>query len=112
VLSGPKGPRTEDLLLKDVRVVDGFHVNIVSQSRLRAIGLWFLGLDNSLRYGLLTNNLVMANLRTEFNLVFIEYNKICSYPATYMIMQASSLYKTKLREDYEHLWHQRLGHIG
>ncbi|KAJ4401523.1 hypothetical protein N0V91_007827, partial [Didymella pomorum] len=50
-LHGKRGPYTEDLLLQDVVVVEGFHVNIISEARLQEKGVWYLGLDSSLRVG-------------------------------------------------------------
>jgi hypothetical protein len=39
ILDRVKGPRTKDLVLKDVAIVEGFHVNIVLEARIRAIGV-------------------------------------------------------------------------
>ncbi|PZD23051.1 hypothetical protein A1F97_11278, partial [Pyrenophora tritici-repentis] len=41
--NGPDGP--QDLLLKNVMVVEGFHVNIVSEALLRKVGFWYTGYD-------------------------------------------------------------------
>jgi hypothetical protein len=38
-LSRASGLVTVDLTLKDVVVVEGFHVNIISEARLRALGV-------------------------------------------------------------------------
>jgi hypothetical protein len=35
VFNGDDSPKTKDLTLKDVRVVEGFYVNIVSKFKLR-----------------------------------------------------------------------------
>ena len=39
ILDRVRGPRTEDLVLKDVVIVEGFHVNIVSEACIRAVGV-------------------------------------------------------------------------
>ena len=39
ILDRVKGPRTKDLVLKDVVIVEGFHVNIVLEARIRTIGV-------------------------------------------------------------------------
>ena len=39
VLNGEKGPSTDDLILEDVAIIDGFHVNIISEKLLRKKGL-------------------------------------------------------------------------
>jgi len=53
ILNGERGERTEDLILRDVAVVERFHVNIVLEARLDQVGLWYLGLDTTLRMGTL-----------------------------------------------------------
>ncbi|KAI0534434.1 hypothetical protein GGR58DRAFT_505327 [Xylaria digitata] len=54
--SGVKGPNTVDLLLENVALVEGFHVNIVSEARLRNKEIWYCGFDCSLRYGSMASN--------------------------------------------------------
>jgi hypothetical protein len=39
VFNGNNSPKTKDLTLKDVRVIEGFHVNIVSKAKLRTAGV-------------------------------------------------------------------------
>ncbi|RYP30332.1 hypothetical protein DL768_011197 [Monosporascus sp. mg162] len=43
VLLGASGKPEHDLILNDVVVVDGFHVNIVSEALLRRAGIWYCG---------------------------------------------------------------------
>jgi hypothetical protein len=38
-LHGKRGPYTEDLLLQDVVVVEGFHVNIILEAQLHKKGV-------------------------------------------------------------------------
>ncbi|KAG6125035.1 hypothetical protein E4U38_007974 [Claviceps purpurea] len=56
ILHGNKGPCTEDLILNDVAVVRGFHVNIVSESKLVEKNIWYCGSDSTLRYGTVEKN--------------------------------------------------------
>ncbi|KAF1935040.1 hypothetical protein EJ02DRAFT_416381, partial [Clathrospora elynae] len=63
VINGARGENTEDLLLKDVAVVEGFHVNIISEARLEQVGVWYLGLDATLRIGSLQQSTVLAKLK-------------------------------------------------
>jgi hypothetical protein len=35
VINGNNSPKTKDLTLKEVRVVEGFYINIVSEIKLR-----------------------------------------------------------------------------
>ncbi|KAG6215436.1 hypothetical protein E4U34_005651 [Claviceps purpurea] len=52
ILNGNNGPCTEDLVLNDVAVVRGFHVNIVSESKLIEKSIWYCGTDSTLRHAL------------------------------------------------------------
>ncbi|KAG5931243.1 hypothetical protein E4U59_000472, partial [Claviceps monticola] len=49
ILNGTRGPCTEDLVLNDVAIVRGFHVNIVSESKLIEKNIWYCGADSTLR---------------------------------------------------------------
>lgn len=113
ILHGSRGSKTEDLLLKDVKVVEGFHVNIVSEARLKKAGIWYLGLDNTLRYGSIKDNVIMAHLHCEHNLAFIEYNKIdtCS-PSPTLVQANLRSSHPRTRTGDEDLWHKRSGHLG
>jgi hypothetical protein len=48
--------------LEDVAVVEGFHVNIVSEKKLRKRGVWYSGFDCTLRYGDLENSVILRKL--------------------------------------------------
>ncbi|AEO63074.1 uncharacterized protein THITE_109000, partial [Thermothielavioides terrestris NRRL 8126] len=78
VLNGARGPNTEDLVIDNVAVVEGFHVNIVSERRLRAQGAWYCGLDCTLRWGTLEKSIVLRQLVEKFNLTFLQYNALSS----------------------------------
>lgn len=126
-LNGDRGVKTEHLTLKDVVVVEGFHVNIVSEARLKQAGIWLLGLDSSLRFGTLEKNVILAQLERHHNLIFIGYKPLSTYsgvpssnagilllPVTipkYSKLRYSRTQKQE-REDSEHLWHLRSGHLG
>jgi hypothetical protein len=103
-----------DLTLSNVAVVEGFHVNIVSEARLQKAGLWYLGLDNTLRIGNLAGSTVVATLRRELNLTFMEYKPITVYPAPQInvIPRVRTSYTSQPRSDSEDLWHARAGHLG
>lgn len=128
VLNGARGPNTEDLVLSNVVVVEGFHVNIISEARLEQAGVWYLGLDCSLRYGPLERSVVVKQLERRHNLVFIEYKPLSTYSSrqnVILVSDAGLLPSTLLapiwrrsaqplptREDSEQLWHLRSGHLG
>lgn len=127
-LNGEHGPNTEDLELQNVLVVEGFHVNIVSEARLNSVGVWFLGLDCTLRFGTLESSVVIKQLERQHNLVFLEYKPISTYTSDFAMIEASeagtvictllatgwkrSAQPLPPREDSEHLWHLRAGHLG
>ena len=132
VLDGKNGSNTEDLVLEDVALIEGFHVNIVSEARLGKAGIWYLGLDCSLRYGTLQKNVKVKQLKRVHNLVFLEYKPLSpcsSFPSCVPVSAAgtvmieaiirrgfrrwrSSADPPRPREDTEDLWHARAGHLG
>jgi hypothetical protein len=48
-LAGEKGPNTQDLVLLNVVVIEGFYINIMSEALLLKTGLWFSRKDYTLR---------------------------------------------------------------
>ena len=59
VVNGPAGLRTKDLILYDVIVIKGFHVNIVSEARLAEKKAWYYGYDLIVRLGDREENVVL-----------------------------------------------------
>ena len=113
LLTGPNGPKTIDLKLNNVRVIEGFHLNIVSEARLNDQGkIWYMGYDRTLRYGTAEENKVVFQMISKGNLSFLEY-KISSYCSVPQIIKAvSRSYVPQSRSNSELLWHQRSGHLG
>jgi hypothetical protein len=114
-LHGKRGPYTEDLLLQDVVVVEGFHVNIISEARLQEKGVWYLGLDSSLRVGYiedLNGSVVCATLKRAHNLTFFEYKPLPYYSPILNAVTTKRSYESYPRSSAEHLWHARAGHLG
>ncbi|KAF2970752.1 hypothetical protein GQX73_g2825 [Xylaria multiplex] len=87
VLASAKGKDTANLTLENVALVEGFHVNIVSEARLRDSGIWYCGLDCSLRYGTLQNSVLMKQLTRKLNLVFLEYKPISIYSSSSLVVR-------------------------
>ena len=113
VFNGDDGPKTNDLTLKDVRVVEGFHVNIISEFKLRKAGVWYMGYDSTLRFGSAENSIILAQLIVRHNLSFIEYKQTARYvPPSLIVNALGSSYRPKPRSDHEYLWHKRSGHLG
>jgi hypothetical protein len=117
VVHGERGERTEDLTLHQVAVVEGFHVNIVSEARLKTSNVWYLGLDETLRKGTLAKNVVLMSLQRHHNLTFIEYNLLNYFPESHTVMSVTPRnnarsWDTHARLDSEDLWHARGGHLG
>jgi len=79
LMNGLRGEGTEDLVLEDVALVEGFHTNIVSEARLRKKGVWYCGGDLTLRFGKVEESVVVRKLIPMFNVVFLEYKPISSY---------------------------------
>ena len=78
------GPGTGDLLLKNVAVVEGLHVNVVSEARLREAGVWHCGLDRTLRRGGTESSCILKKLTAAHSLLFFEYKpttSLCSSSA-------------------------------
>ena len=78
IINGAHGEAAKDLVLKDVAVVEGFHVNIISEARLLLSKVWYHGYDCTLRYGDALENVILKKLERKFNLVFIEYKELSS----------------------------------
>jgi hypothetical protein len=73
ILNRLNSPKTVNLKLLNIVVVEGFYTNIVSEALLRKKGLWFNRLDNTLRFGTEENNKIIATLIRRLNLIFLEY---------------------------------------
>ncbi|RYC53684.1 hypothetical protein CHU98_g12525, partial [Xylaria longipes] len=137
VLASAQGKDKSNLILEDVALVEGFHVNIVSEARLRDKEIWYCGLDCSLRYGSLQASVLMKELTRKHNLVFLEYSPIALYPSGSLVIDTNkmpreilssaagliasmhkerpwrpSVDQPKPREDTEEVWHMRSGHLG
>jgi hypothetical protein len=59
IVNGDQGPCTQDLILHDIAVVEGFHVNIVSKARLAKKNTWYHGYDLIIRLGTKEKNIVL-----------------------------------------------------
>ncbi|KAG5944972.1 hypothetical protein E4U59_006541 [Claviceps monticola] len=79
IFRGDNGVKNVDLKLLNVAVVEGFHVNIVSASRLEEKGIWDIGSDHSLRFGDPKENLIVTNLVKMHHLLFLEYKPLYNY---------------------------------
>ena len=123
LLNGARGPGTEDLVLSEVALVEGFHVNIVSEALLLEKKVWYSGFDCTLKYGEPSNSVVIKKLERRFQLVFVEYKRLSSYsPAPHSVTLICATLRSlpfrrssdspRPREDSEHLWHARAGHLG
>jgi hypothetical protein len=131
--NGANGPGTVDLTLENVVVVEGFHTNIISEARLRSVGIWLDGYHCSLRYGTPEENVELRRLERRFNLTFFEYKPFSQYTSIPRHIPTSDagivLMPTMIRRkrnrpwkpsvdylrprtDSEALWHIRSGHLG
>ena len=58
-------------------------------------GLWYLGLDSSLRVGYLkelNKSIVVVNLKRKFNLIFLKYKPFSIYRLLYVNVIRKRLY--------------------
>ena len=79
ILDSKKGPNIEDLILKDIAIVEGFYINIVSEARLTKARLQYIGLDYSLQYRIQQKNIYIKQLKYIYNLVFLKYKLLSFY---------------------------------
>nr|XP_036578962.1 reverse transcriptase domain protein [Colletotrichum truncatum]KAF6786345.1 reverse transcriptase domain protein [Colletotrichum truncatum] len=89
-LNGPDGDLTADLTLHNVGYVENFHVNIVSEALLRKTGIWYSGLDNTLRQGTYKNSVVVKHLVRKMNITFFEYKTGSQYIAQKRITSSNA----------------------
>ncbi|KYK61092.1 hypothetical protein DCS_02233 [Drechmeria coniospora] len=78
LLNGPDGPKTRDLILKDVAFVPGFYTNLISGNKLQSRGVWYCGIDDTLRFGTLQQNQVVLTLSRHYGLVVAEFKTLDS----------------------------------
>ena len=132
VVNGEKGKKQHYLELKDIAVVKGFHVNIVSKARLREKGAWYHGYDQTLRLGDELDNMVLCELESRHNLIFLEYKPLSTYlnvpseiptsaSGVFMFPTLERKIRPSFRRSREYLqprsdseekWHARAGHLG
>jgi hypothetical protein len=67
-----------DLILNNIAIIKGFHTNIVSEYKLRSLGIWYTGFDYTLRHSPLEKSIVLKKLEHKYNLVFMELKPISS----------------------------------
>ncbi|OHW95249.1 reverse transcriptase domain protein [Colletotrichum incanum] len=123
---------TMDLTLEDVGYVENFHVNVVSEALLRKTGIWYSGLDCTLRYGGYEDGFVVKQLTRMANIAFLEYKPLSSYlsstripvsdaalvnfnatiPFPSITPKRPSYHEKTTRNDPAWLWHLRGGHLG
>jgi hypothetical protein len=136
IFNGANGPSTVDLTLTNVAVVEGFHVNIVSEKLLRVKNMWYCGYDCTVRYGTPEKSVILKELTSRYNLTFLEFRRSTGvFSVTEMIPESTagifavpslamqnqpqqsrqhrpSRDPPKPRENSAELWHARAGHLG
>lgn len=127
VLNGANG--LQDLTLRNVALVDNFHINIVSEYLLRKTGIWYSGFDNTLRVGDHKDSVEVKKLLKKGNITFIDYQPRSSYlgsrripSSDASIMSPLALVTTRAkrrsqepvqtRADTVEMWHLRSGHLS
>jgi hypothetical protein len=59
VINRPAGPRTKDLILYDIIVIKGFHINIISKACLVKKKAWYYEYDLIIRLENRKENVVL-----------------------------------------------------
>lgn len=90
MLEGLDSARTVDLVLNNVTVIKGFHVNIISEARLLEASLWIHGYNCTLRYSTDKESVVVRKLTHMYNLVFFEYKLLSPYLSILSMILTSS----------------------
>jgi hypothetical protein len=96
-----------NLVLRDVAVVKGFYVNIVSEALLFEKGVWVYRLNSTLRIGTKQENIVLIKLKRIYRVNFLEYKPISTYldalseipTSTYGVLIYPTL-ERKIKEHY------------
>ncbi|KFA77090.1 hypothetical protein S40288_10397 [Stachybotrys chartarum IBT 40288] len=74
------GSRKIDLVLDNVQVIEGFHVNIISERKLHEkTKAWFCGHDCSLRYGSPDSSVILKKCIAKGYIAFIELKHTSTY---------------------------------
>jgi hypothetical protein len=68
-----------NLVLRDVVVVKGFYINIVSKAHFFKKGVWVYKLDSTLRIGTKQENIVLIKLKRIYKVNFLKYKLISTY---------------------------------
>jgi hypothetical protein len=67
-----------DLILNNIAIIKGFHTNIVSEYKLRSLGIWYNSFDYTLRHSPLEKSIILKKLERKYNLVFIKLKPLSS----------------------------------
>jgi hypothetical protein len=65
-----------DLELTNVTIIEGFHVNIISETILYSLGLWVCGYDTTIYIGEPKVSQVVKQMKRIVNLTFFEYKAL------------------------------------
>jgi hypothetical protein len=68
-----------NLVLRNVVVVKGFYINIVSKALFFKKGVWVYKLDSTLRIGTKQENIVLIKLKRIYRVNFLKYKLISTY---------------------------------
>jgi hypothetical protein len=68
-----------NLVLYDVVIVKGFHINIVLEALLFKKGVWVYRLDSTLYIGTKQENIMLIKLKRIYRVNFLKYKPIFTY---------------------------------
>jgi hypothetical protein len=79
-----------NLVLNDMAVVKGFHVNIISEALLYKKGAWYYRYNSTLRIRDEYKSSVLLTITRIYNIIFIEYKPLLTYSNTLSIIPTSA----------------------
>jgi hypothetical protein len=99
-----------NLVLRNVVVVKGFYINIVSKALFFKKGMWVYKLDSTLYIGTKQENIVLIKLKRIYRVNFLKYKPIFTYldalseilTSAYKVLIYPTL-KRKIKEYYQRI---------
>jgi hypothetical protein len=77
ILNGKRGK--VNLVLNNVAIMEGFHVNIILKALLYKRGAWYYKYNKTLRFKDKYKSIILLNTTCLYNIVFIKYKLLLTY---------------------------------
>jgi hypothetical protein len=106
ILNGKNGK--VNLVLRDIIIIKGFHVNIVFKAFLYKKGTWYYEYDNTLKIKDKYKSNVLLIITRIYNIVFIKYKPLLTYLNALFIIPINAsdvlmyfTFKWKIKESFK-----------